>query len=281
MDLSVITVTWNAEKEIAEQIRSVFSGCEKSSVEEIIADNGSADQTIRLIKENFPQVKLIENGANLGFGAANNAGLRLANGEFVLFLNPDMKVFPGSLDKMVEWMKARPEVGLAGCRLVDENGDLNQEAKPRRFPGLWDQLALVLKIPHLFPSILNRYLWKDFNGDKEQEVDSVRGAFMLVRREVCQKLGWGFDPRYFFWFEDVDLCREVKRLGYKVIYTPIVSCLDRVGQSFKKRASLWKQKQFTKSMIQYFRKWEPWYKWIIIAAFRPIGIALAWLASLV
>ena len=86
-------------------------------------------------------------------------------------------------------------------------------------------------------------------------MDSVRGSFMIMRREVYEKLGWAFDPRYFIWFEDVDLCREVKKMGLKVVYTPVISCVDYVGQSFKKRTTLWKQKQFIKSMAQYFWKW--------------------------
>jgi len=276
MDLSVITVPWNSADLIATQLNSVKSGCNHISYEEIVVDNGSKDTTTDIVEKQFPDVKLIKNDKNMGFGHANNQGAKLATGEFLLFLNPDMRVAPGSLDTMVDWMRNHPEVGLASCKLVDENGQLNADAQPRRFPGLWDQLALIFKIPHIFPGILNRYMFKDFNADLEQEVDSVRGSFMIMRREIYEKLGWAFDPRYFIWFEDVDICREVKRLGFKVMHTPIISCIDYVGQSFKKRTTLWKQKQFTLSMWQYFQKWEPWYKSMWIAIFRPIGIALAW-----
>ena len=117
---------------------------------------------------------------------------------------------------------------------------------------------------------------RDMDPDQEQEVDSIRGSFMLMRREFLDKTGWAFDPRYFIWYEDVDICREAKRHGYKVIYTPIITCVDYVGQSFKKRTTLWKQKQFTKSMLSYFQKWEPWYKWVWIALLRPVGIGMAW-----
>jgi len=116
---------------------------------------------------------------------------------------------------------------------------------------------------------------KDFDSEKEQEVPSVRGSFMMMRREVYEKLGWTFDLRYFIWFEDVDTCREVWKLGYKVMYTPVISCTDFIGQSFKKRDTYWKQKNFTKSMLQYFQKWEPWYKWMWIAIARPVGLVLA------
>ena len=172
-----------------------------------------------------------------------------------MFLNPDMRVQPGSLDVMVAWMRARPKVGLASCLLVNEKGEANPEAQPRRFPTWPDQLVILLKLHHLFPKLIERYLFKDFDPRKEQVVDSVRGSFMMTRREIYERLGWAFDPRYFIWFEDVDLCREAKRLKWKVMYTPTVSCVDLVGTSFKKRNFWWKQGQFIKSMITYFWKW--------------------------
>lgn len=281
MHLSVITVTWNSAELIFDQIISVRSGCEKNNYEHLVVDNASTDQTADIIKNNFPEVKLIRNLNNTGFAAANNQAAALASGDFFLFLNPDMRVVPGSLDKIVEWLKQHPEIGLAGCRLVDAEENFNVEAQPRRFPGVIDQLAIILKISRVFPRILNHYLIKDFNNHKEQEVDTIRGSFMLMRREVYEKLGRVFDPHYFIWYEDVDLCREVWKMGLKVVYTPIISCVDYVGQSFKKRSTIWRQKNFTRSMLIYFKKWEPWYKWFWIALARPIGIWIAWTGNLI
>ena len=286
MDLSVITVTWNAEEHIAEQIRSVFSGCKNISCEEIVVDNGSTDKTVEIVFSGFPiksgmtnTVKVIENKQNFGFGAANNRGVEISKGEFLLFLNPDMKVSLGSLDIIVKWMKDHPDAGIASVKLVDEQGQVNRDAMPRRFPKVWEQVALILKAPHIFPHMLHGYLMHHFDADKEQEVDSVRGSFMLMRRELIDKLGWAFDPRYFIWYEDVDICREAKRLGWKVMYTPVVSCIDYVGQAFKKQPTLLKQKRFTKSMLVYFQKWEPWWRWMWIAAARPIGIGMAYVSD--
>ncbi len=277
MDLSVITVTWNSKDLIGEQIRSVFAGCTDISCEEIIVDNCSTDGTVEFVKEQFPNVSVIANKENKGFGAANNQGLEKATGEYVLFLNPDMKVAPGSLDTILEWMKSHEDVGIVSPKLVDEHGAFNRDASPRRFPKAWEQVALILKLPHIFPRLLDRYHMTDMDIDVEQDVDSVRAAFILVRREFLNKTGWAFDPRYFIWYEDVDICREAKRHGYRIVYTPVIQCVDYVGQSFKKRTTLWKQKQFTKSMLTYFKKWEPNYKWIWIALCRPVGIALAWM----
>lgn len=255
MDLSVITVTWNSQEIIAEQIHSVILGCNKISYEQIIVDNNSTDQTIEFIQKQFPLVKLISNKKNIGFGAANNQGAKIAEGKYLLFLNPDMRVERSGLDKMVTWMDEHPETGIAGCELVNERGQFNEHAKPRRFPTFWDQLAIVLKIPRLFPGVLNNYLYHGFDANKEQRVDSIRGAFFFVRRVFMDKLGFAFDPRYFIWFEDVDTCREARRLGYTVMYTPVTTCVDKVGMTFKKRNFFWKQFQFIRSMIKYFWKW--------------------------
>jgi GT2 family glycosyltransferase len=98
---------------------------------------------------------------------------------------------------------------------------------------------------------------------------------MLTRKEITDKLGWGFDPRYFLWFEDVDTCRETKRLGYDIMYTPTAQCVDYVGQTFKRKPMLQKQIWFTTSMVQYFKKCDPVYMWLPIAIARPIGIVFA------
>ncbi|HAZ28164.1 MAG TPA: hypothetical protein DCY48_00075 [Candidatus Magasanikbacteria bacterium] len=279
MDLSVITVTWNSADFIREQLRSVVLGCRTISFEQIVVDNASTDKTVALVQKEFPQVRVIANMENKGFGAGNNQGVAVSMGRYLLFLNADMRLHEGSLDAMVSWMDAHPDVGIASPKLVDEHGYINWDASPRRFPRVWEQAALILKLPHLFPQLLNGYLMKTFNFEKEQVVDSVRGSFFCMRRELVDKLGWAFDPRYFLWFEEVDACHEAKQLGYRVMYTPVISCVDYIGQSFKQRTTLWKQKQFTKSMLTYFQKWEPWWKWVWIAIARPIGISIVWIGE--
>jgi len=255
MDLTVITVTWNSAGYIADQIRSVILAAAGITYEHLIVDNDSTDQTVSTIEREFSRLRLIKNTANRGFAAANNQAVAEVRGEFVLFLNPDMRLAPASLAQWVEWMRAHREVGVSGCKLVDETGAINQKATPRRFPRLADQLMIMLKIHHLAPKLLDRYLRRAVDFAKEQIVDSVQGSCMLVRRELIDQLGRAFDERYFIWFEDVDLCREAKRLGYKVWYTPIICVVDYGGQSFKKRNFWWKQAHFIGSLIKYFYKW--------------------------
>jgi GT2 family glycosyltransferase len=279
MRLSVVTVTWNSKDFILKQIESVKRAAENIEIEQIIVDNASTDGTVEMIREKFPEVQVIVNKENKGFGAANNQGVLVSKGGYLLFLNPDMELSPGSLGTIIDWMDRNARVGIASPKLVDEYGNINEDALPRRFPRVWEQIALILKLPHIFPHLLDRYHMKGFEFDREQEVDSVRGSFMLMRRTLVEELGWAWDPRYFIWYEDVDICREARRLGYRVVHTPIITAVDHVGQSFKKRTTAWKQKQFTKSMLVYFRKWESWWKWVWIALFRPFGIFLAWLSE--
>lgn len=289
MDLSVITVTWNSKDQIGEQIRSVFSATRSVGIEEIIVDNGSGDGTVDVVSRCLKDLRLeiggrlhlIVNTENRGFSAANNQGVEKATGRYLLFLNPDMRLSTGSFDRIIAWMDAHPHVGIASIKLVHPNGEFNWDAPPRRFPKLWEQIALILKLPHLFPRMLDNYHMRDMDPEREQEVDSVRGSFLLMRRELVERLGFAFDPRFFIWYEDVDICREAQQLGYAVVYTPIITAVDYVGQSFKKRTTLWKQKQFTRSMLIYFQKWEPWWKWMWIWLLRPVGITLVWLGEVV
>lgn len=254
MQLFIITVTYNSKETIVEQVRSVVAACAGLACEQIVVDNGSTDGTVEPLKNS--SAKVIENKKNRGFAAANNQGVKEAGGDFLLFLNPDMKFLKGErLAQWIDWMRANPQVGISGCKLVNEKGELNVDATPRRFPRAWELLVIFFKLPHLFPKLLNGYLYRDRDFTKEQEVDSVRGSCMLVRRELIEKLGKAFDERYFIWFEDVDLCREAYRLGYKVMYTPVISCVDLVGQSFKKKPPLWKQWHFWRSASRYVRKW--------------------------
>jgi GT2 family glycosyltransferase len=276
MDLSVLSVTWNSSEHVLAQIRSVRGGCRRSSCEQLVFDNASSDGTAALVAETFPDVKLTASDRNVGFGAANNVLARAAHGEFLLLLNPDTRVEEGALDALVAWGRSHPRAGIVGCRLVDERGKFHRDTAPRRFPRVVDRVTILLKLHRLVPSLLDWYLWRDFDDAREQQVDSVQGSCLLLRRDVYERLGRIFDPRYFIWFEDVDLCREVRELGYEVWYTPVASCVDFRGRSFAKRPALWKEREFTRSMLQYSRKWERWHSWIWIALLRPFAIALAW-----
>lgn len=310
MDLSIIIVPWNVRDLVRENLKSIYKNTSNIEFEVFAVDNDSRDGTADMIRKEFPRVypvkfgeagakqfngvNLIANNYNAGFARANNQAIKEARGRYILLLNPDMRVLPGILEGMVKWMDAHSEAGVAGCHLVHPvkfpqrwdaeqfNGvKENRETVPhvRRFPTVWDQLAIVLKLPHIFPSALNKYLCKNFDYTKEREVDSIRGSFFMIRREVIEKIG-ALDERYFIWFEEVDFCRRVKEAGWKVIYTPAVECVDYVGKSFAQVKRGVTQRYFRDSMLKYFKKWHPvWQFWVLKTAW-PIGMLFSYIGDI-
>jgi GT2 family glycosyltransferase len=279
MDLSIIIVSWNVKDRLRNCLRSIFANLSNFSAEVYVVDNASEDGSKEMVRAEFPQVKIIANDSNAGFSKANNQAIKASSGRYVLLLNPDMLVLTETLPEMIKFMDEHKEAGIAGCHLINEKGETVPHV--RRFPGVLDQLAVILKLPHLFPWLVNKYLMRDFDYDHPgtNYVNSIRGSFFMIRREVIERLG-GLDERYFIWFEEVDYCRQAINAGWKVAYNPLAKCVDFVGQSFKQKRGLWQQKQFTKSMLQYFRKWEPRHKWMWLAAARPAGIFFSWLGDL-
>jgi GT2 family glycosyltransferase len=281
MDVSVVTVTWNSREFIGKQIASVKEAARNSTFEQLIVDNASADKTAAYIAEAFPEVRLITNSYNAGFGAANTIAVREAKGEYVLFLNPDMELEEGSIDRAVTFFKEHDRVGAIGFGLYNQKRVLEKEALPRRFPKLRDVIIQIFKLHHLFPRLLQSYHYAEKDFTIPERVDSVRGSCLMIRKKLVNQLGAPFDPRYFNWFEDVDLCREITRLGAEIWFVPEARAIDYVGQSFKKQNQVARQKQFYQSAAIYFDKWEPGIKPFVIRLISPLGIGLVWLYSLV
>jgi GT2 family glycosyltransferase len=258
MDLSVVIVSWKVKDKLKDNLSALFNSQGDFKFEVFVVDNNSEDGSAEMITNDFPQVHLIANPDNRGFAAANNQAIKLSQGNFILLLNPDMQVESDTLIKILDWTKNNPQATVTGCKLVDGQGEIVKQV--RRFPKFFDQLAITLKLPHVFPSIIDKYLYSDFDYTKEAKVDSIRGAFFLINREAYKKISGEnlplLDERYFIWFEEVDFCRQVYKLGGEVWYAPVASCLDYVGQSFKQVNRGQTQKYFSDSMIKYFQKWE-------------------------
>lgn len=253
-DVSVITVTYNSGEYIIDQLKSVRDTAGDLMVQQLVIDNGSKDDTVAKAMS-VSGVDVIANNVNLGFAAANNLGLEQATGTYVLFLNPDMVVKPGALQTLVDYLKTHEKVAIAAPLLVDQSGNIAELGKPRRFPTFFDQFMILSKLAKLFPSSLHKYLMHDIDVYNTQMVDSVRGAAMMVRASFLQECGFAFDPRYFIWFEDVDLCKEAVSRGYGVHHVAQAHMVDYIGKSFSFQDTYWKQQQFSKSMLIYFQKW--------------------------
>lgn len=270
-DLSIITVTHQSVQFIEDQVFSVLAGSLKYSIEHIIIDNASTDGTMDVLEGLSHFVRVIKNTTNIGFAAANNQGLAYAQGRYFLFLNPDMRVKEGSLDHLIEWMDKHEETAISSCMLVDVLGRPLIMSVPKALPNLGREILWLLRLDFLCRKSPIKII------EAIQNVEGVKGAFMLVRKELIEILGFAFDPRYFLLYEDTDLCREAKRLGYKIAYHSCVQCTDLNSRSFSIKTGEWIYRYFSQSMLRYFRKWEPWYRWMWIALCIPVGYWLRFL----
>ncbi len=279
MHVTVITVTWNSAETIAAHMHSLAHATKTVSYNHIIVDNASSDATLEVIQKTSLPCQVISLPCNQGFSGGNNAALPHATGDYILFLNPDTELKEGALDALIQTAEAHPNAAIVSGKLLNTAGKTDAYLRPRPFPRRRDMLIMFFKARYLFPNTVGEYTNVSFDSTKEQDVDTVRGAFMFMRRSFSKELGFAFDPRYFIWFEDVDVCREAKKRGYTVRYTPLAVAIDHVGQSFKKQKLFWKQRQLTKSMMQYEWKWGHYFFATFIFFARIPLLALVWLSD--
>ncbi len=256
-DLSIITVNWKVADLVGELLGSIEANKEDLLLEIFVVDNDSKDAIEDVVatfrnRSGIPTT-LIKNDRNLGFAAANNIAIRRASGRHVALLNPDARVTHGGLKKMTAWMDAHPDVAVAGPKLLNVDGSLQESV--RRFPKLLDQALILLKLQHVWPSAgpFKRYLAKGFDYAKEQDVDQVMGAAFFVRGDAFKKIGL-LDEAFFIWFEEVDFCKRAKDAGWRVVYTPNAAFVHHRGASFSQVMSFKTQAYFTRSMRIYFMK---------------------------
>jgi GT2 family glycosyltransferase len=218
-DLAVIVVTWNSRDYIEMCLKSVGSISSRITVGVVVIDNNSTDGTPQIIKDNFPEVTLINNPLNQGFAAANNVGIKRSMSRYLLLLNPDTIVRPGALEGLVGFMDSHQECWAAGPALF--NGDGSPQRTGVRFPSTWNIVVESLFLDRLWPRsrIFGRHRALYEDPAKARPVDFVQGSCMIVRREVIDAVG-GLDEEFFMYFEETDWCYRMKQAGGKVYYTP-------------------------------------------------------------
>lgn len=275
VDIAVIIVSWNVKELLLKNLESLKESTGDCLSRIIVIDNASTDGTCDAICDSS-EVTMISNVENVGFARAVNQGIAKANARHILLLNPDMSVSSDALSKTVEYLDTHSDVGVLGAKLLNADGSVLHSV--RRLPDVWSQLAILLKIPHLIPSVISRYLYSDFDYKQEQDVPSVRGSYFAISNVALEKIG-GLDERYFIWFEEVDYCAQTLKSGLHVRYVPTIIAQDFVGKSFAQRKRFWKQRQFTKSMTQYFWKWHAGWQAIAISCIRLIPVSVAWIAD--
>ncbi len=222
--VSFIIVNYKMVNFLRHLLKGIQDAPPAFTYEFFIVDNDSKDGIDEVIKTDFPWVKLMVLPKNIGLGAGVNAALPSARGKYIMFLNPDLVVEPGELDKWFQWMESHPDVGVSGPRLMNPDG--TDQESCYRFPN---PLIPILrrtplgKLPY-FSGIVSRYRMEGLDRTKEHDLDWVLGAAMLIRRDTLEKMG-RFDERFFLYFEDADVCRRAWLAGERVVYTPIAHVL--------------------------------------------------------
>lgn len=230
IDLSIVIVSYNTKEFLGRCLDSIFESTLKD-LEVIVVDNASKDGSVEEIRKFDSEVKIIENKENVGFSKANNQGVKIAKGKYLLFLNPDTVVYPETLKFMAEFMDKNEKAGASTCKVVLPNGKLD-DSSHRGFPTPWNSFSHFLNLSKLFPKsrLFAGYSLGFLDLTKTHEIDSLGGAFMLTRRKAGEEVGW-WDEDYFFYGEDIDFCFRLKNKGWKIYFVPNVSILHFRGMS--------------------------------------------------
>ncbi len=231
--LSIIIVNFNAGAFLRKCIASIYAETTETSFEIWVVDNNSRDDSVAMVKRDFPAVHLIENAQNVGFARANNQAIAQCAGDYILLLNPDTVLLSAALDKMVRFMDENPRVGVAGCKVLNPDGSL-QLACRRMIPTPSVAFFRMTGLSRLFPrsTVMARYNLTYLDENEVNEVDAVSGAFLMVRREVLATVG-GLDDNFFLYGEELDFCLRVKRAGLTVMYYPNAQIIHYKGECSK------------------------------------------------
>ncbi len=253
IDLSIIIVNYNVKEFLLNLLQSIENAKNNYALEIIVVDNASDDGSVELIKEKYPDIKLIVNNTNVGFGSANNKALQIATGKYFLLINPDTIIKENTLKEMIDFFDRTPSAGIAGCKVLNPDATL-QLACRRGFPGPWTSFTKVMGLSRLFPKskLFARYNLTYLDENQTYEVDAVSGAFMMMRGELYHKIG-GFDQQFFMYGEDLDLCYRAQKSGYKVYYVHTTEIIHFKGESTK-RSSIDETKIFYDAMHLFVRK---------------------------
>lgn len=269
VDVSVVIVSYNTRDILLGCLQSVFETLEAVMSEDamsvdrraisrgfevIVVDNASADSSAPAVARYFPEVRLIENEFNVGFSAANNQGMAIAQGRYLLLLNPDTIVYPGAVTELVRFLERFPRAGMATSKLLNPDGTLQHSAF--RFPTLWMTFLDFFPVHgRLLDSRLNgRYRAVDYR--RAFEIDHPLGACMMVRREVVERVG-GLSEEYFMYCEEIDWCFRIKRDGWRIYCVPSAEVVHLGGQSTRQIADRMYVELFRSRLLLHRKHYNP------------------------
>ncbi|MGZ3592638.1 MAG: glycosyltransferase family 2 protein [Syntrophales bacterium] len=268
MDISIIIVNWNTRDLLQNCLESIYKTISDISYEIICVDNASTDGSVSMLQEKYPQVRLIQNEENRGFGAANNQAMRIMKGRYALLLNSDAVLTENAVRELFAFMEARSDAAMACGQLL--NADGSKQNSVAGFPNLLSLLTNTSLLEYLFPK---RYPSKRYNHDKPIEVDSCIGACLLARKKAIEEVGM-FDERYFFFFEETDWAYQMRSAGWNIFHVPTALIYHLQGQSIGK--DIRSRIEFYRSRYQFFRKWKSRPYYILVRFFIMLRLCINW-----
>jgi GT2 family glycosyltransferase len=275
--LDVVVVSYRCRDLLRPCLASLSLGSGGGSLAVHVVDNDSNDGTVEMVRTEFPEVRLSVSSTNSGFAAATNLGIREGSAPYVLALNPDTRISPGALDRLLELMDDRPDVGICGCRLVLEDGSLDHAAK-RSFPTPLSALGHFSGLGRR-GNAMGRLADYRAPAVESGPVDAVNGAFMLMRREALEEVGL-FDESYWMYMEDLDLCYRFAQVGWVTWYEPSVTVVHlKAGTSGKLRSPRLNH-AFHRGMLRFYRQHYAPQRSSVVNAAVYTGIAVKFVVSL-
>jgi hypothetical protein len=259
--VSIIIASFNTKALLKKCLASI-----KGGEEIIVVDNGSTDGSTQMVEKEFPKVKLIKNQKNLGFGAANNQGMKAAQGDYLLLLNSDTLIKDEAPLKMASFLAQNPQAGVVGCRLLNPNGTRQASAGP--FPSL-KVTFVMLFWEHWLKNLVRA------SFVKTTEVDWVMGAALMIRREVVKKAGL-MDEGIFMYMDEVEWCYRIKKAGFKVFFYPGASIIHLFGGSSQTGRETPILNIF-RGLIYFYQKHYPPYQLKILKFMLKLKAGAAWL----
>jgi GT2 family glycosyltransferase len=248
MHVSIAIVSWNTAELLAKCLESIYLHPPEGKFEVLVVDNASTDHSRDIVRERFPQVKLLENENNVGFSVANNQAIRQSHGEYIILLNPDTEVKAGGLNRLIAFMAAHPRVGGAGPRLLNPDGSLQTSCYPE--PTLGREFWRLFHLDRI--RTWGVYKMDSWDLEDPRDVEVIQGACLALRSAALDEVGL-LDEGYFMYTEEVDLCHRLRKAGWALSWVPQAEVIHYGGQSTRQLPS----EMFIhlyRSKIQFFRK---------------------------
>jgi GT2 family glycosyltransferase len=230
LDVTVIIPSWNAKGFLQECIKSIIRETIHYRIKIIVVDNASTDGSPEMVKDQFPQIKLIINKENLGFAKACNIGMGLAKGKYIVIVNSDVIVGNECIDRMFKYMEKHSEIGILGPKILGQDGMVQRSCMG--FPTLWNSFCRALALDTIFPraKLFGGQLMTYWSHNSIRSVDIINGCFWMVRQEALKQVGL-LDESFFMYSEDKDWCKRFTNAGWEVVFFPDAEAIHYGGGS--------------------------------------------------